>query len=144
VPKTLLDETAIANSFERLFGLLRRLVPSDGLSLTTASTLRRLDHAGPHRLSDLALREGVTQPAMTQLVTRLERDGLATREPDPSDGRVVVVHVTEVGRELLRRRRAIRADRLAGLLAGLDPAEAAALTAALPVLDRLADLLPPS
>jgi DNA-binding MarR family transcriptional regulator len=131
-----------AVTFERLFALLRRLVPADGLSLTAASALRRLERSGPHRLSDLAAREGVSQPAMTQLVSRLERDGLADRSADAADGRVVRVAITPAGRELLRRRRAARADRLAGLLAGLAPADRAAIAAALPALDRLADRLP--
>jgi DNA-binding MarR family transcriptional regulator len=114
-----------------------RLTPADGTSLTAASTLRRLEQSGPHRLCDLAVAEGVTQPAMTQLVSRLERGGLATRGGDPADGRVVVVRITAAGRELLRRRRAARADRLSGLLADLDPADRAAIVAALPALDRL-------
>ena len=125
---------------ERLFESLRRLNASDGLSLTAASTLRRLEQAGAHRLSDLAVAEGVTQPAMTQLVSRLERDNLAARGSDPGDGRVVVVRVTPAGRERLRRRRANRAKRLAELLAALDPADRAAIEAALPALDRLAHL----
>lgn len=48
---TALDGGAVEATLDRLFTALRRL-------------------------SDLAVREGVTQPAMTQLVSRLERDGL--------------------------------------------------------------------
>lgn len=126
-------------TFERLVGLLRRLVPADSLSLTAASTLRRLEQSGPQRLSDLATGERVSQPAMTQLVSRLERDGLAHRCTDATDGRVVRVAITVTGRELLERRRSARAQRLADLLAGLTPADRAAIVAALPALDRLAD-----
>jgi DNA-binding MarR family transcriptional regulator len=134
----------IAASFERLFGLLRRITPADGMSLTAASTLGRLDRGGPRRLTELAGLEGVTQPAMTQLVSRLERDGFARREADPADGRVVVVQVTDAGREAIRQRRAARAQRLSDLLATLAPAERNAIMAALPALDRLSDLLPPN
>jgi DNA-binding MarR family transcriptional regulator len=141
-----LDASAdtIAASFERLFGLLRRVLPADSMSLTAASTLARLERGGPRRLTELAGTEGVTQPAMTQLVSRLERDGLARRVADPVDGRVVVVQVTDAGREMLRQRRAIRAQRLAELLATLAPAERDTIIGALPALDRLADLLPPN
>ncbi|MBO0851067.1 MAG: MarR family transcriptional regulator, partial [Pseudonocardia sp.] len=83
------------------------------MSLTTASTLARLDLTGPSRLSDLAAREGVTQPAMTQLVSRLERQGLAERRGHPDDRRVVMVHLTASGRSTLAQRRSHRADRLA-------------------------------
>ena len=73
------DLLRTVNSFDRVLRLLRRLTTPDGLSLTAASTLYRLDEFGAHRLSDLAVAEGVTQPGMTQLVSRLQRDGLAER-----------------------------------------------------------------
>lgn len=79
---------------------------------------------------------------MTQLVSRLERDGLAERRTDPADGRVVVVRIADAGRELLRRRREARADKLAELLATLTAEERATVLAALPALDKLAGLHP--
>ncbi|MGW4461264.1 MarR family winged helix-turn-helix transcriptional regulator [Micromonospora sp. NBC_01796] len=132
------DLLRTVNSFDRVIRLLRRLTTPDGLSLTAASTLYRLDEFGAHRLSDLAVAEGVTQPGMTQLVSRLQRDGLAERGSDPADRRVVVVDITEAGRELVRRRRAIRAEKLAQLLADLSADERAAVVTSLQVLDRLA------
>ncbi|MEU4221581.1 MarR family transcriptional regulator [Actinoplanes sp. NPDC026623] len=135
------DGALVASAFERLYEALRRLAPRDGLSLTAASTLRRLQLRGPHRLSALHVAEGVTQPAMTQLVTRLERDGLATRGPDPADGRAVVVTITEAGRTLVEQRRDRYAAALAGVLHGLAPAEHAVILAALPALERLAETI---
>ncbi|MGI5214611.1 MarR family winged helix-turn-helix transcriptional regulator [Plantactinospora sp. CA-290183] len=125
-------------SFDRLLRLLRRLTTPEGLSLTAASTLYRLDELGPHRLSELATAEGVTQPGMTQLVSRLERDGLAERQRDPADGRVVLVAITRAGRDLVRDRRQARAEMLSRLLAGLPTGERAAIVTSLEVLDRLA------
>ena len=84
--------------------------PADGLSLTAAATLATLERSGPRRLTALAVREGVTQPAMTQLIARLQDSGLVDRAADPADGRVVQVRLTDEGRELLARRRAVRAD----------------------------------
>jgi DNA-binding MarR family transcriptional regulator len=136
-------DTVIA-SLDRLYVLLRRMVPSDGLSLTAASTLHRLERDGPRRLTELAGLEGVTQPAMTQLVSRLERDGLANRLADPEDGRVVLVEVTAAGGAVLRRRREARARRLTDLLAHLTPAERQKIVAAVAVFNRLSDLLPPN
>jgi DNA-binding MarR family transcriptional regulator len=141
MPATVADHVRLTASFERLFALLRRLNPPQELSLTAASTLRTLERSGPYRISELAVREDVTQPAMTQVVSRLERVGLARRHPDQADGRVVMVQITAGGAELLRRRRAARAKKLSDLLARLAPAERAAIMAALPALDRLADLL---
>jgi DNA-binding MarR family transcriptional regulator len=129
----------VTTALERLIGLFRSLSPADGLSLTAAATLATLDRSGPRRITALAAHEGVTQPAMTQLVDRLQGAGLLDRVPDPADGRVVQVRITGEGRALLARRRGIRAERVAGLLARLSPGDQALLTAALPALEALAN-----
>jgi DNA-binding MarR family transcriptional regulator len=129
----------VAAGLERLIGLFRWLSPPSSLSLTAAATLATLDRGGPRRLTALAAREGVTQPAMTQLVARLQDTGLVDRVPDPKDGRVVQVRITAEGQAMVARRRAVRAERLAGLLARLSPDDQAALAAALPAMDALAN-----
>ena len=129
----------IAAGVERLIGLVRSLSPADGLSLTAAATLATLERSGPRRLTALAVQEGVTQPAMTQLVARLQDAGLVRREADPADGRVVQVRLTDQGRDTLARRRAVRAERLAGLLERLSLEEREALSVALPAIDALAN-----
>jgi DNA-binding MarR family transcriptional regulator len=128
----------VAAVLERLFGVFRSLSPRDGLSLTAAATLTTLERFGPSRLTWLAAREGVTQPAMTQLIARLQDAGLVDRAADPADGRVAQIRLTDDGRATVARRRAVRADRLAELLAGLTPGERDALAAAVPAMDALA------
>jgi len=127
----------VAAGIERLIGLLRWLSPPSGLSLTATATLATLERSGPARLSALAASEGVTQPAMTQLIARLEEAGLVTRATDPADGRAVEVRITAEGQALLARRRVYRAERLARMLAELSPEEQVALAAALPAMDAL-------
>ena len=127
----------VAANLERLIGLFRWLSPPSGLSLTAAATLATLQRSGPCRLTELAVHEGVTQPAMTQLVARLHGSGLVDRDTDPDDGRVVRVRITAAGSETLARRRAVRAGRLAGMLAALTPSQRAALAGALPAIDAL-------
>jgi DNA-binding MarR family transcriptional regulator len=129
----------VTTALERLIGLFRSLSPPDGLSLTAAATLASLERTGPCRLTALAAHEGVTQPAMTQLVDRLQGMSLLERTPDPADGRVVQVRITDEGRALLARRRAVRAERVAELLVRLSPGEQALLTAALPAMEALAN-----
>ena len=131
---------ALATDFERIVGLFRSLSPASGLSMTAAATLAGIERLGPQRLTLLAAREGVTQPAMTQLISRLEESGLVRREPSPDDGRVVLVAITELGQATLARRRSARAERLAGIIAQLSPDHRAALAAALPALDALASV----
>ena len=129
----------VTAALERLIGLFRSLSPPDGLSLTAAATLATLERSGPCRLTALAAYEGVTQPAMTQLVDRLQGMSLLERTQDPADGRVVQVRITPGGRALLAQRRAVRAERVAGLLRRLSPGEQALLTAALPAMEALAN-----
>ncbi|MFR9723152.1 MarR family winged helix-turn-helix transcriptional regulator [Streptomyces sp. MS19] len=128
------------SSLERLLRLFRRMSTPSDLSLTAVATLSTLERTGPRRLTELAAAEGVTQPAMTQLVSRLQDAGLAARAPDPTDGRVVLVGITDEGRAFLTRRRALRAERLLGLLDQLTPEDRAALEAALPAIDALTRL----
>jgi DNA-binding MarR family transcriptional regulator len=135
------EDAAVAAGFEQFYDLLRRLTPRVGLSLTAASTLRRLESSGPRRLCELHAPEGVSQPAMTQLVTRLEKEGLAERRGDPADGRAVVVTITEAGLDAVSRRREGRALALSGLLRQLSPADRASIAAALPALERLGELI---
>jgi DNA-binding MarR family transcriptional regulator len=142
-PPTARDALAatLAADLERILGLFRSLTPAgSGLSMTAAATLAGLERLGPQRLTQLAAREGVTQPAMTQLISRLEDSGLVRREAGQEDGRVVLVVITDDGRAMLARRRAGRNERMAGIIAQLSPEHQDALAAALPALDALASI----
>jgi DNA-binding MarR family transcriptional regulator len=134
------DDTLAADlmvMMERMVVLLRSLNHPNRLSATSVSTLGTLDREGPSRITALAATQGVTQPAMTQLIARLQEYGLVRREPDPADGRVVQVSITAEGKALLARRRERHARHLAVLLAQLEPGHRAALAAALPAMDAL-------
>jgi MarR family transcriptional regulator, organic hydroperoxide resistance regulator len=48
----------------------------------------------------LATRIGVEVPTIVRTVSRMEAAGLLRREPDPADGRRVIVRLTPRGREL--------------------------------------------
>ena len=126
-------------ALERLVALIRSLNTDNPMSRSASGTLATLERSGPSRLTALAARESVTQPAMTQLVSRLEDAGLVRREPDPADGRVVRVVITDEGRALMARRRAERAGRLATLLDQLTPEQQQVLAGALPALNALAE-----
>ena len=131
----------IADALEQASILTTRHITNQALSLTSALALSRLNEEGPIRLTTLAAAEGIAQPSMTQLVQRLERQGLATRIDDPEDGRVALVSITNAGRALMDDRRRDRRDRLAELLKGVSPEDEAALTlaanVALPIIRRL-------
>jgi DNA-binding MarR family transcriptional regulator len=111
------------------------------LSLTALSTLATLEHAGPRRVTDLAVTEEVTQPSMTSLVTQLEQLGLAERRRDTADARVVLVTITSAGRQLMRERRQAGAQTLTESIDKLDAHDIASLNAVLPALLRLVDIV---
>jgi DNA-binding MarR family transcriptional regulator len=120
--------------------LLRRLRVEDealGISAPRLSALSVLVFAGPKRIGELARIEEVEPPTMTRLVDGLVRDGLAVRETDPDDARAVRVRATATGGRTLRRGRARRVETLRTSLAGLSPAELAALGEGVEVLERI-------
>lgn len=135
--------TEIASVLDTFATWLIRSRSRRGMSLTSVSTLGSLERDGPMRLCDLAEREGVAQPSMTALITRLEAAGLAARRRDPEDRRAVNVEITDGGRAVLARRRAQRSVAVAALLGELTPEEEAALAAAAPVLRRFTANPPP-
>jgi DNA-binding MarR family transcriptional regulator len=136
-----LDVDAFAAAIEAFNRFYIRLPMLAKLSFTTLSVLDTLAAAGrPMRLTDLTKTEQVSQPAITQLVTRLERDGLVERHPDPTDGRAVLVCITEAGRQIGRSRHDDRTRHLVPLISQLTIKQRRAIAGALPALARLAEL----
>lgn len=132
-------EERLGHVAELLVRWVRRVPLEADLDFPAAAVLAVLGREGPLRLTALARVSGLTQPGTTQLVTRLERDGLVRRAAAPDDGRAVLVEVTAAGDALMQRRRTERAGVLAALLDGLDDDDRTRLAAALPALERLAD-----
>ncbi|WP_315987009.1 MarR family winged helix-turn-helix transcriptional regulator [Actinomadura sp. HBU206391] len=119
--------------------VVRQMAALPEIGFTGIAALSMLESAGPRRITELAVDEGISQPSMTAMVSRLEQHGLVERRRDPSDGRIVLVAITDAGREMIRRRRAGRAAFLSSLIGSLDPAEQRALADAAPALRHLID-----
>jgi DNA-binding MarR family transcriptional regulator len=54
-------------------------------------------------MASASARLQVHPTSVTNTVDRLERDGLARREPHPTDGRATLVVITDAGRELVAK-----------------------------------------
>lgn len=91
----------------------------------------------PQRVTDLAAAEGLTQPAITRLVDRLQERGWIVRQSDPSDGRVVLVALTAAGEQFLQRLRLEYRALLHEEVGALDDADVEVLGRAVDVLDKL-------
>ena len=82
------------------------------LSVAKFGVLGHLVDAGKAiPLSELAARVNCVRSNVTQMVDRLEADGLVRRTLDPSDRRVILAELTEEG----RARQAAGADRMGAL-----------------------------
>lgn len=124
-------------ALEQLVRYVRQVSTAGGLSSAASSVLGRLGREGPQRVTELARGEGVSQPGMTQLVTRMERDGLVRRIASTDDRRGVLVEATDAGADVVKERHAERAQALRELMDRLDPQEQSAVAVALPALARL-------
>jgi DNA-binding MarR family transcriptional regulator len=95
---------------------------------------------GPQTLGSLAEQERVTPPSMNRTINGLVEAGFVTRTTDASDGRKVVIDVSDAGARLVKETRRRRDAWFSSRLASLSPEERATLEAAAPILRRLADL----
>lgn len=121
--------------------LRRRLVterdPDNELSLNTMAVLGSLHRHGALTVGELATLERVQPPSMTRTVTCLEELGHVSRRKHETDGRQVVVELTDTGRETVLADRRRRDAWLARRLSELTPHERAVLREAAPILERL-------
>ncbi|GAB3770986.1 DNA-binding MarR family transcriptional regulator [Nocardioides ginsengisegetis] len=122
--------------------LRRRLAnerhPDNELSLNQMAVLGALYRAGDLTIGELAGHERVQPPSMTRTVNCLEGDGYVARRPHETDGRQVLVTLTDSGRATVLADRARRDAWLARRLTDLSPEDRAVLRAAAPILERLA------
>ncbi len=138
---TISDPVAIANGLRpallHLNRRLRRELAPLGITGGQAALLwgiRSHPGIGVRGLADL---EGVSTPAMSAYVDRLEAAGLVTRRRSEDDRRRVELAVTESGLRVLRSARSRRTAWLADRLRRLEPEERDRIEAALPALNKL-------
>jgi DNA-binding MarR family transcriptional regulator len=144
VEKASRTDTGLASELRMSVMRLRRRLanerhPDNDLSLNAMAVLAGLHRFGEMTVGELAQRERVQPPSMTRTVTCLETDGYVERRRHETDGRQVVVVLTDLGRQTLLADRRRRDEWLARRLRELSPAERAVLRDAAPILERLAN-----
>lgn len=122
--------------------LRRRLAaerhPDNPLSMGAMAVLGQLARNGELTIGELARAERVQPPSMTRTVNWLEEEQYVARRPHETDGRQVVVTLSDKGSETLLADRRRRDAWLTQKLGDLTPQERETLRAAAPILDRLA------
>jgi DNA-binding MarR family transcriptional regulator len=130
---------ALADALPQRAGALVRLFfarSEMALSRTELSVLKALDN-GPARITELACAERISQPAITLVVNRLQERGWVLRGADPSDGRAVLVSLTDAGRQVIARQREAYRELVRDGLAALDDEDVTVLSRAVELLDEL-------
>jgi MarR family transcriptional regulator, organic hydroperoxide resistance regulator len=135
-----LDEVRLAMG--ELFAAERRLRGRDrtrheGLSFAQMRTLFRIGAEDEITVGELAKMAEVTPATITGMLDGLERDGMVSRRRSDQDRRVVLVCLTEQGRELLVKKREMWRERWQEKLGDLDDAQ---LESAATTLHKLAEL----
>lgn len=101
-----------------------------GLSIAKLAALMALVEAGESMpLGQLAERLACVKSNITQLVDRLESDGLVVRKPDPNDRRSRLAALTTAGRKAAQEGAKIQQDTERELFGGLTRDEAHHLAA---------------
>jgi DNA-binding MarR family transcriptional regulator len=132
---------------ERALGRLLRVVRSPrfgdairgraGIKLDRASygVLERVGALAPVRLSDLAQELGVDVSTVSRQVQALEQKGLVDREPDPVDGRAMLLQLTRKGKAVRSKVQTAWQGTIAGALVDWKPDDITRFAA---LLDRFA------
>jgi DNA-binding MarR family transcriptional regulator len=116
---------------------LRREAHAEGITGGQAALLAQIRRYPELGLRELAAREGVSAPAMTRYLDRMERAGLVVRTRSTEDARRVQLALTPKGVRALRSVRRRRTAWLAERLEGLSPVQIAAVDRAIEPLARL-------
>ncbi len=121
----------------RLARELRKETEQLGITARQATLLWLVKRSPGLSLAELAAEEGISPPALSGHVDRLERAGLIERLRSTDDRRRVGLRLTDEGARMLRRVRARRTTWLADRLSALEPAELEAIDDAVPALQAL-------
>lgn len=98
---------------------------ANGVSWARTRVLREIATRGPLRSTDLAAGFGLAARTVTEAIDGLERDGLARRDPDPTDRRAKRISLTDAGEAAAAASEASRIRYVEAVFGVLDPAECA-------------------
>lgn len=98
--------------------------------------LTMLNH-GSYNLGELAEKQGVSLPTMSNSVSTLVERGWITRRSSKSDRRVIIVELTPLGEQILADIQARVEERVVEMLSDLSQNELEQLTGSMEILDNV-------
>lgn len=143
-------DTSVAEDLFDAVGLLRRRArrvvgrpwPMETLSNAQVELVRVVRRRPGVSVAEAATELGLAANTVSTLVRQLTDAGLLRRLADTDDRRVARLRLTAPAQRRVEQWRDRRAGLVAGAIAGLPPADRRALARAVPVIARLAAMLP--
>jgi MarR family transcriptional regulator, 2-MHQ and catechol-resistance regulon repressor len=133
----------LSRAYAAVSAVARRDIERHGLTPAEFGVLEALFHRGPMLLSEVQRKILVSSGGMTYLVDRLAERGLVERRACASDRRATYAALTAEGERFIAGVFPEHAARILDAVAGLDPAEQAAVTELLRRLGTHAAALEP-
>jgi DNA-binding MarR family transcriptional regulator len=138
------DVNRLRVALGRTVRALDRRTNFEDLTRTQMTVLGSVVRRGRIGVAELAEFEAINPTMLSRIVGRLEERGLVQRVPDAVDRRVTHVEGTASGTKVWEEHRRERTRLLADLLADLPQLDTAALLAAVPALEALAERARPA
>ncbi|MBY6365375.1 MarR family winged helix-turn-helix transcriptional regulator [Rhodococcoides corynebacterioides] len=107
------------------------------VTLTQLSALATLGREGAMTPGTLAAKERVQPPSMTRVVASLGELGLVERIPHPTDGRQIIVSLSDAGRQVIEDEVNAREAWLTEQLRGLDAEQLAAVRRTVDIMSAI-------
>ncbi|MBE7160378.1 MAG: MarR family transcriptional regulator, partial [Williamsia herbipolensis] len=105
--------------------------------LTQLSALNTLSQQGPMTPGAMAAQERVQPPSMTRVIASLADLGMVKRDPHPTDGRQIIVTLSDLGQRVIADETHAREAWLRGQLAKLGDEEQATLRSAVEIMSGI-------
>jgi DNA-binding MarR family transcriptional regulator len=127
----------MAQELMRRLDLLSGSKVQEDISYGQYKVISVINNHGPISVGNLGRLVGSAQSTTSEMVARLTKADLVTKVRGPYDGRVVMVELTEQGRQLMRRRQKRVREGYQILFNRLNPPERDNFITALKNLDEL-------
>ena len=133
--RTLASDLSLA--VVRLTRHLRGRRTDSQVSLTQLSALASLSADGPMTPGALAAKERVQPPSMTRVIASLADLGMVVRTPHPTDGRQIIVSLSDSGQALVTDETSAREKWMNDRLAALDESQIAVLRESVEIISSM-------
>ena len=135
--RSIIEIRAFNRFYTRLLGLLDETLLDSPVSLTEARVLWEIRARPLSRAEDLITALSVDRGYLSRILRRLEREGLVSRSPHGTDGRIRVLTLTRSGTTFMRRLDAMASSQISRMIAVLSAGQRERLVSAMEDIQAL-------